>query len=240
MIFYLLQKQMALLETQADTSKFCQVFELPQGYISEALSITRILQEAIGDDMKFNLQQAETLVKASRRPKIHIKKKLNTNITGDSPPSVFNTFKQTLIDNGFYLSHDQLNQTYAIFNDAFSNLHQENKSAWIFWSEQTQNKTTYQYRTLYATVQDKQLIVAPLALTITVNIITERVLCHTSTSTHCTALIEGLMCESSIPKIHILPFMNLLQMPNDNDAVNGEVLQTNNLKHLRTMPIPSS
>lgn len=231
--------QIAVLSSSEPT-KFCQFYDLSAQYIPEALRITKLFENAIDSDLKFNLSQAEQIAQTA---KLIIDKVIDSNIIrhNGSSADLFNDF-QTKLENqyGISLSAKQIQSAQNFFRAAFTDLPQENENAWIFWSKDSSNKTSYYYRTIYATTKNDQgqtyLIVSPVALKVSVSIVTERILCHISTNATYEVFMQGMVVESPVATSQVM--LELGEMDTSRDKLPEDLLKKLGLSLNRMMPIP--
>lgn len=252
MINYIMQSQIALLSSKEST-QFCQVYDLSVQYIPEALKVTKLFEQAIGSDMKFNLSLAKQIAQTE---KLSVDKIIDSTIIrhNGSSSDLFNDFQAKLQNQyGITLSAKQIQTAEIVFRNAFTNLHHENSNAWIFWSKVSANKTSYHYRMMYATTKNEQeqtyLVVSPFALTITVSIITEQILCNISTSATYEVLMQGMVVKSLVKTpqtiANVMATTNFpenrlgrLNTDNSRDELSADLLKTFGLSLVRIMGIP--
>lgn len=201
MAFYVMGRQMAML-SEAIPSKYCEIFDLPTQYLPTAIKLTKFFEQAIGTDLKFSLPKAIEIAK-NNNLNVGNQIDLTVNQRNTSANQLFAGLTLGLKSQyGIILSQRLIDQASSIFTYAFSNLHKEHRDAWIFWSEDRGSGTSYQYRTLYATTANiggrAMLTFIPLSLTVSVNVVTERVLCQVTTTMNSSAVAQGIVVTESI------------------------------------------
>lgn len=255
MAFYIMGGQMAML-SEPVPSKYCQVFDLPPEYVGKAIELAKPFERAIGPDLKFSLPEA---VKIANDARLNVQALIDFTVSqsNTNAEQLFAGFTSELKSrHGIILNKPQFEQADRIFMNAFSNLHEEHRDAWIFWSEDHGSGRSYQYRTLYTTLADidnrARLTFIPLSLTVSVDVVTARVLCHVSTQMNSCALTQGLIITQSIDRIksasaslgavNAAPFASVPPvgtdaMPNLRDQV-LELFKARGYKYVRTMDVP--
>ncbi len=254
MAFYIMGSQMAML-SEPIPSKYCQVFDLPPEYVGKAIELAKLFEQAIGSDLKFSLPEA---MKIARNAGLNVQNVIDFSVSqsNTSANQLFAGFTSELKSRyGIILSKPLIDQASSVFIYAFSNLHEEHRDAWIFWSEDHGSGKSYQYRTLYATTADIDgraiLTFIPLSLTVSVDVVTERVLCHVNTTMNSCAVAQGMVITESIGLMSasasigaitaalfdsVLP-VGIETMPNLHDQV-PDLFKAMGYKYVRTMNVP--
>lgn len=196
MALYMADSQMVVLAQQIP-SKYCQVFDLPPQYVTKAIELSKLFDKAIGSDLKFSLVEANEI---ARGAKLNVQKQINLTISqsNTNASQLFARFILELKSNyGIILSNSLIDQASLVFTYAFSNLYEEHRDAWIFWSEDHGFGKSYQYRTLYATTANidggLMLTFIPLSLTVSVDVVTEHVLCDVRTTMNSRTVTQGMV-----------------------------------------------
>lgn len=149
-------------------------------YLERAFEIAQLFQQSLDTNtLEFNLDKAMNSVRS--RADLKLENVLNKNITKKSaqPAVVADELIKYLQSVGVNISSDKKTQYTNIIASAFSNLKNKKESAWIFWNKATSKSCSYNYNILFA-IQDEstgnKLVVVPVALKITVNVVKEKIL----------------------------------------------------------------
>lgn len=165
---------------------FATMFEMKPQYVSQAIQMSRVFQEAIdAKNLKFDFDKAIQEVK--KKPQMAIIATVNESIIKqngqvsavvDEVIKLLNTVVGMALDEG----SDTYNKFKATITQGFSNLAVQQNKAWIFWSDTSETKTTYTYNILFAVANQKTgsvMAAAPVGLTVTVDVQKETVLFFT-------------------------------------------------------------
>ena len=172
----------------SETLNFTTMFQMERKYISQAIQMSQVFQDAINDTtLKFEFNKALDLVR--KKPEMAIIGTVNQSIIKQScqvSAMVDEVIK--LLNTVVGIALDEGSDTYNKFKDTitqgFTNLAAQENNAWIFWSSVTEKKTTYTYNVLYAVANKKTgsvMAAAPIGLTVTVDVEKEKVLFFTVT-----------------------------------------------------------
>ncbi|WP_448622849.1 delta-endotoxin CytB [Dickeya fangzhongdai] len=156
---------------------FNTLFQMPAKYVSQALSMSRVFQDAInGENLEFNFDKAIELVK--NHPEMAIIGTINQSIVKqNNQVSAMVDDVMKLLDTVVGVVLDKESPTYKKFantiEQGFTNLDAQKEGRWIFWNKESESKTTYTYNILFAIAnQDTGSVMAaaPIGLTITVDV----------------------------------------------------------------------
>ncbi|MCG7488727.1 hypothetical protein MHN79_04400 [Vibrio sp. Of14-4] len=170
---------------------FNTLFQVPAENVHQAIEMAQVFQDAInGDTLEFNFDQALQLVKEHKE--MAVTGTINQSIVKqDNQVSAMVDDVMNLLDTvvGVYL--DKETPTYEKFKNTieqgFTNLNEQKESSWIFWSKESEHKTTYTYNILFAVANKETgsvMAAAPIGLTITVDVDKEKVLWITTKDKH--------------------------------------------------------
>ncbi|CAM3571128.1 MULTISPECIES: delta-endotoxin CytB [Vibrio] len=170
---------------------FNTLFQVPAENVHQAIEMAQVFQDAInGDTLEFNFDQALQLVKEHKE--MAVTGTINQSIVKqDNQVSAMVDDVMNLLDTvvGVYL--DKETPTYEKFKNTieqgFTNLNEQKESSWIFWSKESEHKTTYTYNILFAVANKDTgsvMAAAPIGLTITVDVDKEKVLWITTKDKH--------------------------------------------------------
>lgn len=166
---------------------FKQIYALSPQYISQAISISRVFQDALvsitidgNECLKFDFSKALDIVR--KHDEMAVVGTINQTISQSSAQAsvmvdkVMNLLKNVLT---ITLTENQKKTYEESINSAFTNLRTQSEDAWIFWQHQRSQKTTYQYNIFFA-IQNEEtggvMLGLPISLTITVDLDKEQVL----------------------------------------------------------------
>ncbi|WP_107758621.1 delta-endotoxin CytB [Dickeya sp. Secpp 1600] len=170
---------------------FNTLFQMPAKYVSQALSMSRVFQDAInGENLEFNFDKAIELVK--NHPEMAIIGTINQSIVKqNNQVSAMVDDVMKLLDTVVGVVLDKESPTYKKFantiEQGFTNLDAQKEGRWIFWNKESESKTTYTYNILFAIAnQDTGSVMAaaPIGLTITVDVDKQQVLWITTKDKH--------------------------------------------------------
>ena len=184
-------KNLLSTESKHQPLKFKTLFSLEPKYISQALAATQLFQQALSSSLEFNVSEAEKLAKAND---ISIETNIHKKISSGSPKSTISKL-DTQLDEiiGGTFPVGLKSKLMAIVSDGFINLYRHEDSAWIFWSNKSENKSSYFYTMMVAIQEGDNLIVMPLGFYIQANVNEEKILFITvSSSAHYSVELNGL------------------------------------------------
>lgn len=207
--------QITLLSSTADNSeviRFNQIYSLSPQYIPQAMSISKVFQEAIvstkidgNECLKFDFNKALDIVK--KHEEMAVVGVINQTISQSSAQASVMTDKvMELLENIFTvaLTDTQKKNYKDTISSAFTDLKKQSEDAWIFWQHEEAHKTTYQYNIFFAIKNDETgsvMLGLPLSLTITVEVEKEKVLGITikdknnySVNVQALQVVEALKC----------------------------------------------
>ena len=171
--------------------KFKTLFSLEPQYINQAIAATRVFQQALNSSLELNIAKAEQLAQENN---IHIERTIQPVISSDSPQGAISKLEAQLdeVVGGTFPANLKA-KIMDIVSDGFVNLYRHESSAWIFWSSESANKSSYYYTMLLAIQEDDVLVFVPLGFYIQASISKEKVLFITvSSSTHYSVALNGL------------------------------------------------
>ncbi|MCX4027076.1 delta-endotoxin CytB [Endozoicomonas sp. SM1973] len=170
---------------------FNTLFQMPKQYIAQAIQMSRVFQNAIdGDNLEFNFDKALKLV--NDHPEMAVIGTVNQSIVKqDNQVSAMVEDVMQLLDTVVGVVLDKETDTYKKFQNTieqgFTNLNEQKDGKWIFWSKESEHKTTYTYNILFAVANKETgsvMAAAPIGLTITVDVDKEKVLWITTKDKH--------------------------------------------------------
>lgn len=178
-----------LSEEEAQTSdlNFETMYEVPAKYVGQAIAMARVFQDAIdGKNLKFDFSKALSIVK--QHSEMAVIATVNQSIVKQSiQVSAMVDEVMKLLKTVVGVALDEESPTFKKFQSAieggFTNLNKNQDSAWIFWSKEDENKTTYTYNILFAIANQSTgavMVAAPIGLTIEVDVSKEKVLFFTT------------------------------------------------------------
>ncbi|NER22488.1 MAG: delta-endotoxin CytB [Symploca sp. SIO1C2] len=186
----LAEHHVVLLSTEDEATSdlnFKTMYQVPKKYVLQAISMARVFQDAIEpEDLRFNFEKALEIV--GNHKNMAVVSTLNQSIVKQSVQvSAMVNEVMELLKNMIGVVLEEGTPTYKKFKGAieggFTNLNKDKDSAWIFWSKDTANKTTYTYNILFAIANQSTgavMVAAPIGLTIEVDVDKEKVLFFTT------------------------------------------------------------
>ena len=178
-------------KTDKQELNFNTLFQVPPANVNQAIKMAQVFQDAIdGKNLEFNFEQALEIVK--KHKEMAVTGTVNQSIVKqDNKVSAMVDDVMKLLDTvvGVYL--DKETPTYEKFKNTieqgFTNLNKQKDGSWIFWSKESEHKTTYTYNILFAVANKDTgsvMAAAPIGLTITVDVNKEKVLWITTKDKH--------------------------------------------------------
>lgn len=170
---------------------FNTLFQVPKQYVAQAIQMSRVFQDAIDSkSLEFNFEKALSIL--HQHPEMAVIGTVNQSIVKqDNQVSVMVKDVMALLDTVVGVALDKQSETYKKFENTieqgFTNLNEQKDSKWIFWSKESEHKTTYTYNILFAVANQETgsvMAAAPIGLTITVDVDKEKVLWITTKDKH--------------------------------------------------------
>ncbi|MBU2705391.1 hypothetical protein KCM76_05340 [Zooshikella marina] len=170
---------------------FNTLFQVPRQYVAQAIQMSRVFQDAIDSkNLEFNFEKALSIVQ--QHPEMAVIGTVNQSIVKqDNQVSAMVSDVMALLDTVVGVALDKQSATYKKFENTieqgFTNLNEQKDSKWIFWSKESEHKTTYTYNILFAVANQETgsvMAAAPIGLTITVDVDKEKVLWITTKDKH--------------------------------------------------------
>lgn len=170
---------------------FNTLFQVPRQYVAQAIQMSRVFQDAIDSkSLEFNFEKALSIV--HQHPEMAVIGTVNQSIVKqDNQVSAMVSDVMALLDTVVGVALDKQSATYKKFENTieqgFTNLNEQKDSKWIFWSKESEHKTTYTYNILFAVANQETgsvMAAAPIGLTITVDVDKEKVLWITTKDKH--------------------------------------------------------
>lgn len=186
------------LRTEAEQPlHFKTLFNVEAKYIPQALAISRVFQNALTSTLSFDTPKAIDVANAAG---LTIDNVINFHVASDSPEKTIAIVSDHIDDViGGSVSDSFKNKILDSIKTGFLNLNRNSESAWIFWSKESSNSTSYNYNLLFAIQQNQRLIAIPLGMLVNVDVSEEKVLFITISSHACYAVnLDGLKVSQAL------------------------------------------
>ncbi|MCX4027073.1 cytolytic delta-endotoxin [Endozoicomonas sp. SM1973] len=186
------------IEAQPNQSlRFKTMFSLDSKYISQAVKMTRVFQNALSPSLELNIAEATT---AAKNAGLTIEQQIQTHFSNDNPGStIHQVSNQVNAVLGGSIPDSLKQKILDSISAGFANLHRHSDSAWIFWSKETGNSTSYYYNIIFATQQGSKLVAIPLVMFICASVSKEKILFITiSSSASYSVDMDGLKVSQSL------------------------------------------
>ncbi|RDH44535.1 cytolytic delta-endotoxin [Zooshikella ganghwensis] len=188
----------AILAESSQSLHFKTMFNVDPQYVAQAINMTRIFQNALNaSSLQFNTAEAISL---AQRSGLTVDQQIQAHFSNGNPGATIDQVADKVnVVLGGTVPSSLKQKILDSISAGFTNLHRHSESAWIFWSKETGDSTSYYYNIMFAIQQGSRLIAIPLGMFIRASVSKEKVLFITvSSSASYSVDLDGLKVSQAL------------------------------------------